>query len=182
MGENPLLEYSPMDTWRVSNSVSFINRSRKRRKASKFCLPTLGTSALLIRGWEGGRGGCAPSTIQRATSIVVSSRNFTKFLSYVPRCNVTCPTRFLEDGGEPSAKVSRKGSCPRQRWMLAWKGKWKEEGIPSGSQAKVLALSRHRVLRGDGTWREREREKESGKGLGRGKALFPGRRKFTPSC
>lgn len=26
-----------------------------------------------------------------------------------------------------------------------------EEGIPSGSQAKVLALSRHRVLRGDGT-------------------------------
>lgn len=31
--------------------------------------------------------------------------------------------------------------------------KWREEeeGIPSGSQAKVLALSRHRVLRGDGT-------------------------------
>lgn len=120
-----------MDTWRVSNSVSFINRSRKRRKASKFCLPTLGTSALLIRRREA----LHPPYNMPLQSFLRTSRNFTKFLSYVPRCNR--PTRFLEDGGEPSARVSRKGSCPRQRWML-------ERGRENGGRRRRVF---HRVLK-----------------------------------
>lgn len=64
-----------------------------------------------------------------------TSRNFTKFLSYVPRCNR--PTRFSEDGGEPSARVSRKGSCPRQRWML-------ERGRENGGRRRRVF---HRVLK-----------------------------------
>lgn len=170
-----------MDTWRVSNSVSFINRSWKRRKASKFCLPTLGTSALLIRRrerWEA----LHPPYNMPLQSFPRTSRNFTKFLSYVPRCNR--PTRFSEDGGEPSARVSRKGSCPRQRWML-------ERGRENGERRRRVF---HRVLKlrfwhclDIGFYEvtepdEKERERESGKGLGRGKAFFPGRRKFTPSC
>lgn len=139
-----------MDTWRVSNSVSFINRSRKRRKASKFCLPTLGTSALLIRRGRGGRRSILHTTYHFNRSPVPReiSRNFSLTFRVVTaqhvsrRMVVNLPPEFR---GRVHALDN--GGC--------WKGrKWREEeekGIPSGSQAKVLALSRHRVLRGDGT-------------------------------
>lgn len=139
--ENPLLEYSPMDTWRVSNSVSFINRSRKRRKNIEI---------LLANSWN--------------IRVTYSTERWWVVVLHPPS-GITCHFNRSRNFVPPSRASRRMGNLPpRFRGRVHALdtldvGLERVEKMEGGggvfhrvlSQAKVLALSRHRVLRGDGT-------------------------------